>query len=1175
MNDYRIAIPQSGFQPPVYYCKRATKPFHLDGNINKEFWADAPFTDLFVDIEGDIRPKPRYETRAKMLWDDENLYFGAVLYGDEIWATLTERDCVIFYDNDFEIFIDPDSDTHQYFEFEMNALNTVWDLFLTKPYRDRGGRPLNGWDIKGLKTAVHIEGTLNDANADNRCWMVEVVMPFAALKEMAQDCRTPRAGDYYRVNFSRVQWLVDQKEGRYEKRINPETGRAFPEDNWVWAPTGLINIHYPELWGFVFFTENGESYDIPAVEYIKWELRRIYYYEHRYFDDYGHFTADLDALEMPEKPAICPRVEVMSEGFVLSCDCPQEEKRVLLYDDGKVEVLDRAQMERRLRCIPPHVKKQATEEELKYLDFLYRNMPLSDLTECEEDYFLRVVRQALYVRSHTPWGKTLSEELFCNYVLPYRINNEHITFYQKQFWQALSERLFAPEKEEMTLYRAAVEVNYWCLEKATYQSTNARTASSLTVLNNAFGRCGEESTLAVAALRSVGIPARQCYAPRWSHCDDNHAWVEVYTEDGWHFLGACEPELFLDRGWFCLPASKAMLIHTKVNTDGLGAETENAVSTDGTQKEINVLEHYAKTRPLCVRVTDAQGTPVRGAKVAMQVVNYSEFYPILSLVTDETGCVRTKTGWGDLLLHASKDGVYTTGCFHGRDADEETVTLVLDTCTHETEGYDFTFLPPVGGVTAPAPLTEAEQAEQERRGSHAVQARQAFEASFLAGESAEREAKRLGDADLAPVLEKARGNAAEIIDFVAGLPMTWRETAKELLTSLEQKDLSDTTAQVLNGHLQHAMEYQGAYPHEVFVQDLMNPRIHLEVLTDYKKQLEALFTPAERQAMRTEPARLWQWVNHHIFLYHEPKDRQARQTPGGIWKLGAANETSMKVFYVAVCRSLGIPARIEKSDGSVSYYHQGEYHRIGTQDDTEASGLLVLKRPAKSLLEYDSHVTVGKLENGEYQTLRFGHLSWKDDCLECPVQAGHYRVIVTNRQPDESNPVRVDFITVEAGARAELALRKPEAKAAGKQVELTNTVLYDVQDACIDVAQVLAKQEKTVLCYLGTSQEPTEHLLNEMIQMSEYFTAMDAALVFVLQKNEETADPTLSKAVQALGRKAQLFFTKAPFELSADYAAFDIQDARLPLVIVAQNGKGSYAWAGYQVGIGDMILKCL
>ncbi len=163
----RVEIPKIDFQPPVYRCQRATKPFTLDGNIFKDFWQDAPFTEDFIDIEGASHPLPYFQTQAKMLWDDKNFYFAAVLYGDEIWGHLTERDCVIFYDNDFEIFIDPDSDTHGYFEYEMNVLNTVWDLFLPKPYRD-GGNPLNGWDIHGLRSAVHVEGEVNNPAAENR-----------------------------------------------------------------------------------------------------------------------------------------------------------------------------------------------------------------------------------------------------------------------------------------------------------------------------------------------------------------------------------------------------------------------------------------------------------------------------------------------------------------------------------------------------------------------------------------------------------------------------------------------------------------------------------------------------------------------------------------------------------------------------------------------------------------------------------------------------------------------------------------------------------------------------------------------------------------------------------------------------------------------------------------------
>ena len=336
-----IPKPDITFAPPVYQCRRAKKPFVLDGNLDKEFWEDAEFTDAFVDIEGDKRPAPRFATRAKLLWDDENLYIGAVLEGTEIWGHLTERDCVIFQDNDFEIFIDPDSDTHQYYEFEMNARNTVWDLFLAKPYRD-GGRALNGYDIHGLQTAVHIDGKLNDPSAENKRWMVEVVIPFAAVVECTPENRGPIEGEYYRLNFSRVQWKVDMVDNSYQKRRD-ENGNVLPEDNWVWAPTGLINIHYPELWGFVFFTDGDETYEIPQFERDKWELRRLYYELHGYYGANGHFPKDLAELSIDMPEGLNIRLETTSHTFELSCDSSDGKKRLSLFGDSQVVVRDKSE----------------------------------------------------------------------------------------------------------------------------------------------------------------------------------------------------------------------------------------------------------------------------------------------------------------------------------------------------------------------------------------------------------------------------------------------------------------------------------------------------------------------------------------------------------------------------------------------------------------------------------------------------------------------------------------------------------------------------------------------------------------------------------------------------------------------------------------------------------------
>lgn len=346
--DYRIPVPAVGFRPPVYVCRYNDKPFSLDGNLDKDFWRDIPFTDDFPDIEGAIRPVPRFRTRAKMAWDKENLYIGALLEGDEIWAHLTEHDCVIFNDNDFEIFIDPDSDTQAYFEFEMNALNTTWDLLLTKAYRDNG-KPVNGLEIHGMRTAVHIDGEMNNPDAHSRFWSVEVVMPFAALQECAAEGRPPVSGEYYRVNFSRVQWKVDVKDDAFQKRISKETGRPLPEDNWVWAPTGVINIHYPELWAFVFFAgqrEEENAFSIPEDEYRKWELRKLYYAQQAWLDENGHYADSLEQLkEILARISPCDenrtvreleyRLDTTPHSFEITCPAADGEHVLAIFADGK------------------------------------------------------------------------------------------------------------------------------------------------------------------------------------------------------------------------------------------------------------------------------------------------------------------------------------------------------------------------------------------------------------------------------------------------------------------------------------------------------------------------------------------------------------------------------------------------------------------------------------------------------------------------------------------------------------------------------------------------------------------------------------------------------------------------------------------------------------------------
>jgi hypothetical protein len=242
-----FATVASATDPKTYECPRASGPVHVDGRLDDAAWRAAPWTDFFVDIEGDAKPRPRFRTRAKMLWDDEYFYVAAEMEEPHVWGTLTKHDSVIFHDNDFEVFIDPNGDTLEYYEFEINALNTGWDLFLPKPYR-HGGKARNEWEIPGLNTAVHVRGTLNNPKDKDEGWSVEIAFPWKVLAEFAHKAAPPRPGDEWRVNFSRVEWQHQIVDGKYGKV--PKT----KEDNWVWSPQGVVNMHIPEHWGRVKFT---------------------------------------------------------------------------------------------------------------------------------------------------------------------------------------------------------------------------------------------------------------------------------------------------------------------------------------------------------------------------------------------------------------------------------------------------------------------------------------------------------------------------------------------------------------------------------------------------------------------------------------------------------------------------------------------------------------------------------------------------------------------------------------------------------------------------------------------------------------------------------------------------------------------------------------------------------
>ncbi|UCG28902.1 MAG: carbohydrate-binding family 9-like protein [Bacteroidales bacterium] len=323
--------PEIPFPPRHYVCFTTDEPVTIDGILSESFWEEAEWTDDFIDIEGGHKPVPRFRTRVKMLWDRHYFYIAAELQEPHVWATLKQRDTVIFYDNDFEVFIDPDGDTHMYYEFEMNAFGTEWDLFLVKPYRD-GGPAINGWNITGLKTGVEVYGTINDPGSEDEKWTLEIAMPWKILKECAGNSSLPENGDQWRVNFSRVEWQIDTTEGKYTRKKDPETGNLLREDNWVWSPQGKVDMHAPETWGFVQFSERTvfegtDTFYFNREEDVKWVLRQLYYKQRSYLKKESRYAGSLDELglqntsfkELPAIPQffICgTQYEIIMPGFL-------------------------------------------------------------------------------------------------------------------------------------------------------------------------------------------------------------------------------------------------------------------------------------------------------------------------------------------------------------------------------------------------------------------------------------------------------------------------------------------------------------------------------------------------------------------------------------------------------------------------------------------------------------------------------------------------------------------------------------------------------------------------------------------------------------------------------------------------------------------------------------------
>lgn len=829
---------------------------------------------------------------------------------------------------------------------------------------------------------------------------------------------------------------------------------------------------------------------------------------------------------------------------------------------------------------------QLSTSEREALMFLYAYMPAGDVTDYSGDYYLENVRLSDQARREMPWGKTIPNDVFRHFVLPVRVNNENLDDSRRVFYSELKDRV-----KNLSLHDAVLEVNHWCHEKVVYTPSDARTSSPLASVKTAYGRCGEESTFTVAALRSVGIPARQVYTPRWAHTDDNHAWVEAWVDGKWHFFGACEPEPVLNLGWFNAPASRGMLMHTKVF--GRYAGQEEIMYETPNYTEINVIDNYAPMAKGKVVVTDAAGNPLQAAKVEFKVYNYAEFYTVATKYTDAEGRASLTAGKGDMLVWASKDGKF--GYARLSFGKEEEVTIALDKKEGEAYTLPLDIVPPAEGANLPE-VTPEQRAGNDRRMVREDSIRNAYVATFMSNAQAGQFARdnQLDSAEVSRLLVASRGNHQTLADFLSGAVKAGKGTqAIQLLQAVSAKDLRDVSLEVLNDHLNNTP----ALPESecLYKWYLLNPRVDNEMILPYKAFFREAVPAAEAEAFRKNPHALVEWCKKEIAINNELNSQRIPISPAGVWKARVADEKSRNIFFVSMARSLGIPAWIDEVTGKIQYHDVAvnktyDVDFEATAQTVAPSGTLIAKyKPIPSLSDpkYYSHFTISKFKDGAFRLLNYdegdvdmgGGATWSNLLKNgTKLDTGYYMMVTGTRMASGAVLANVTFFTIEEGKTTTVDLVMRENQ---DQVQVIGNFNSESTYLPVDSKETTSILNTCgrgyyVVAVLGAGQEPTNHALRDIAALSNEFEKWGRKMVLLFPSEEQYKKfrpsefpglpATITYGIDVDGAIQKQIATSMKLPNSTILPMFIIGDTFNRVVFVSQ---------GYTIGLGEQLMKVI
>ena len=807
--------------------------------------------------------------------------------------------------------------------------------------------------------------------------------------------------------------------------------------------------------------------------------------------------------------------------------------------------------------------------EREAMEFLYAYMPLSDLADYEPGFFLQQVRHALRAREEMPWGRDIPEDVFRHFVLVYRVNNENLDSARMVLYRELKERVQGLGMEE-----AALEVNHWCHEHVAYRASDSRTSAPLATMRTSLGRCGEESTFTVTALRAVGIPARQCYTPRWAHCDDNHAWVEVYVDGEWKYLGACEPSPRLNMAWFTVPSTRCMMVHTKAF--GRYKGDEEVVKRTGMYSELNLLSHYAPTRRVTVTVIDGNAAPVEGAQVKFKLYNYAEYYTLATIPTDAEGKASLTTGLGDLLVWATIPNGDRFLCTFDKIDVRQDSTLTLRTDYAYDLKYDqavrlYEMVPPAAGNPREV-ATEEEKAANARRLAYEDSLRNAYTATFPTRESLQQieGVQYIDQEQLWELVHKSEGNYQSILGFI--VKHGWHEEefgdVYDYLKAFSDKDMRDITPEVLEAHWSRYDWMNGEpWSRDVYRKGILPARISNELVRPYRKEL------ARFKGMTADEIR--QWVMDSIAIDDSSNYFGCPVSPVGVYKLRRADSHSRDIFFVAACRAAGVPAYLDNATNTLYTWDNQSWQIAGFSSNTSATGNASLtltyhgKDPAAPI--YWPHFTLAKLDNGDLRTFDFEddpRMEWRVASGErrtssLDLEPGIYCLSTGNRYPDGAVRSRLEFFTVKPAEKTTkeivilpLLERTEEVGLIDKNFELFEGIeLWDY-----------AGSAGMLYINLGDYGEPSKHLVVELRQLQKEMKQWGGMTFMV-------GPATIGMHSWKLAN-TDLAYQQGPLEQHILKAIKSSGSVQYPLVaLIDKEGRILYHSTGYKIGTVEQVLK--